>query len=134
MGKLTWMVIRFYQIWSFFLLLFCLSDQPLLSVFPAAVLPAPCPHSLFPSPAPIGTAGQPQAVHPVRLAPGSPVSAATGLGGTALPLAEKPALTSLLSKWWPLAPRFFADLQLLFPALLSYGDVSAVSMSEEPRL
>ena len=57
-----------------FLLLFCLSDQPLLSVFPDAVLPAPRPHSLFPSPAPIGTTGQPQAVHPVRLAPGSPVS------------------------------------------------------------
>lgn len=52
----------------------------------------------------------------------------------ALPLAEKPALTSLLSTWWPLAPRFLAKLQLLFPAPLLYGEVSAVRMSGEPRL
>ena len=73
-------------------------------------------------------------VRPLRLVPGSPVSVHHWpCRHGSLPLAEKPALTSLLSKWWPLAP-IFANLQLLFPTLPGYGDVSAVSVSEEPRL
>lgn len=133
MGKLTWLVIRFYQIWSFFFFFaFLISPFFLFSLMLSSQLPAltHCFRARLPS----EPQGNPRRSIPFAWLQGLLSLSATGLGGTALPLAEKPALTSLLGKWWPLAPRFFANLQLLFPAQLSYGDVSAVSLSEEPRL
>lgn len=87
MRKLTWLVVRLYQVWSFFLL-FCLFDQPLLSVFPATVLLAPCLSSpltvLFQTLLPLEPQGNPRQSVPFTWFQGLLSLSATGLAGTAL--------------------------------------------------
>lgn len=92
MGKRTWLVIRFYQIWSFFLLLFCLSDQPLLSVFPAL-----CPSSSL-------TVSEPGSHRNLRATPGGPSHSPGSRVSCLCPPLALEAWLSLLLKTCPDLP------------------------------